>query len=263
MRRAPAWMAAIGVLVGGWTAPSAASAASVWVTLAAGLPGNETPTSSSEFFFDSPHAPPEVAVNQLTGGISATATTGGGFSAFGNVGTPVLLNLADGSAYIAGGSPPASASSAGAAGGTPATAAPVAGGAVPSGAALLGINAVEPSNGSRSLTATVTDSSGTSLGSGTVAVPMGGWWVLGLSPDAVPPTPVTIPAPPPNTGPAPDPGPISGPGPISDPGPVNGGGSNSPPTSPGGGSVTTPEPTPLALAVMGGVAARAWRRRAG
>jgi len=255
MRRAPAWLAAIGVLVGGLATPAVASAASIWVTLAAGLPGNSTPTSSSEFFFDSPHSPPEVAVNQLTGGVTATATTGGGFSAFGNVGTPVLLNLADGSAYIASGSPPSSAASAGAAGGTPASAAPVAGGSVPSGAALLGVNVAEPSNGARALTATVADASGNSLGTGTVAVPTGGWWVIGLSPNTVAPTPV------PNPIPTPDPGPVTDPGPTT--GRQDDGGSPAPPSSPGVGSVTTPEPTALALAVMGGVAARVWRRRIG
>ena len=68
MRRAPAWLVAIGILIGWLAEPAAARAASVWVTLAAGLPGAETPASTSEFFFDNPHAP-NIAVTQLSGGV--------------------------------------------------------------------------------------------------------------------------------------------------------------------------------------------------
>lgn len=240
MRLAPAWIAAIGVLAGSLASPQRAAAAPVWITLAAGIPGSSTPTDSGEFLFDNPHAPPLVAVNQLTGGVQAEATTGNGSSFFGGVGTPVLLNLADGSAYIAGGNPPAAAKTAGAGGGTPASAAPVAGGTVPSGAALLGVNLADPNNSSRRLTATVTDTLGNTLGTGGVNVPQDGWWVLGLSPPAqVAPTPA-----PGTTG--------------NDPG-----GSTVEPKSPNTQppAATSPEPATLVLAAIGGIAVRMFRRR--
>lgn len=240
MRRAPAWLAAIGILIGWLAEPAAAHAASVWVTLAAGLPGAETPASTSDFFFDNPHAP-NLAVTELSGGVTAEATTGGGSSFFGGVGTPVLLNLADGSAYLASGSAPIGAKTAG---GTPASAAPSAGGSVPSNAALFGVNLAEPSNGSRTLTATVTDSSGNKLGTGSIDVPDGGWWVLGLTPNV----------------PLPDPGPIDPP-PIDNPpvDPVPG--TTPPPVPTSGGPVATPEPGTLLMAAIGGAAIHAWRRR--
>lgn len=241
MRRAPAWMAAIGVLIGWLAAPAAAQAASVWVTLAAGLPEVVAPTSTSDFFFDNPHAP-NIAVNQLTGGMTAEATTGGGSSFFGGAGTPVLLNLADGSAYLASGSPPPGAKTE-IAGATAASSAPVAGGSVPSNAALLGVTVAEPDGGTRALTATVTDSAGNVLGNALLTVPEEGWWVLGLTPDPRQPTP--------------DPGPIIlppvDPDPIPEPLPTT-----SPP--PSGGPVATPEPGTLLLAAIGGFAVRAWRR---
>lgn len=244
MRRAPAWMAVLGVLLTWLGAPAAAQGAGVWVTLAAGLPGIETPTSSSEFLFDNPHAP-YIAVNQLTGGISAEATTGGGSTFFGGAGTPVLLNLGDGSAYVASGGAPPGAKTAGAGGGTPASAAPVAGGSVPPNAALLGINLADPKNdGSRTLTAGITDANGNPLGSSSVEVPDGGWWVLGLGPNAQ--------TPPPN----PDPGPIDPPPPVDplpEPPVIT-------PPSPRGGGVATPEPGTLALAAVGVTALHAWRR---
>jgi len=238
MRRAPAWIAAIVVLAAWLALPPAAVAAPVWITLAAGLPGSASPTDSSEFWFDNPHGPPLVAINELTGGVRAEATTGSGSSFFGGVGTPVLLNLANGSAFVAGGSPPAAAKTAGAGGGSPASAAPVAGGTVPSNAALLGINLADPTNGVRSLTATATDSLGNPIGTGSLAVPQNGWWVLGLSPgsDNTPVDPVTIP----------DPGPTKEPSTV-------------PPTTPSS-NVATPEPSTWILAAIGGAAGQAYRR---
>src|SRR4051794_2567754 len=103
MRRAPAWLAVLCTLLGWLALPAAGQAANVWVTLAAGLPGSATPTANTEFYFENPHAP-NIAVTELIGGVSAEATTGGGSTFFGGVGTPVLLNLGDGSAYIANGS---------------------------------------------------------------------------------------------------------------------------------------------------------------
>lgn len=238
MRRAPAWVVAVGVLVV-WVAAPATARAGVWLTLAAGVPGSATPTSdAADVWFDTPHGPPQVAVNQLAGGLTATAATGGGNTFFGGAGLPVLLNLADGSAYLAGGSPPAAATSRGPGGGSLgslASAAPVAGGSVPAGAALLGINVAEPgANGSRALTATVTDGNGNQLATGSLVVPDGGWWVLGLSPGAN-----TVPTP---TEPPP-----------TDPGPP-------PPPPPSGGSVATPEPSTLVLVGLGGLAVHGWRR---
>jgi len=244
MRRAPAWMAVLGVLFAWLGTPASAHAAGVWVTLAAGLPGVDTPTSSSEFFFDNPHAP-FIAVNQLTGGVSAEAATGGGSSFFGGAGTPVLLNLADGSSYIANGAASPAARTSGAGGGTAASAAPVAGGDVPSNAALLGISVAEPKNdGSRTLIAGITAANGNPLGSGLIEIPDGGWWVIGLGPNAVtPPPPID---PPPPVDPIPDP-------PVANPPPP-------PPPSPGTGGVAAPEPGTFAIAAIGASVLHAWRR---
>ena len=77
-----------------------------WLTLTSGAKGTSDPTAASEFWFETPHGPPVVAVTQVTGGGTVQATTGGGTSFFGGLGTPVLLTLGDGSAYLAGGEPP-------------------------------------------------------------------------------------------------------------------------------------------------------------
>lgn len=235
MQRAPAWLAVLGTLFIWLAAPATAHAASIWVTLAAGLPGAESPSANTEFYFDNPHGP-NIAVTSLTGGVSAEAATGGGNSFFGGAGTPVLLNVGDGSAYIASGSAPPAARSFGAGGVTPSSSAPVAGGSTPTNAALLGVNLAEPdANGKRSLTASITDSLGNPLGSGTVNVPDGGWWVIGLGPDTrVPPDPVPAPTP------------------IPEPPVTN-------PPAPGN-TAATPEPGTLALAAVGSGAAYAWRR---
>ena len=236
MRRTPAL--AVGIAIA-WAWGSGVARAGVWLTLAAGAPGSSTPKESTEFWFDTPHGPPVVAVNQLNGGLMVEAGTGGGTTFFGGAATPVLLNLADGSAYIAGGSPPADALTKGAGGGTRATAAPQAGGPIPSDAALLGITVGEPNAvGSKQLTATANAADGALLGLLTVFVPQDGWWVLGLGPqnDVVPPPPPI------------DPGPVT---PPTDPVPV--------PTTPGP-AAATPEPSTLVLLGIGG-AVGAWRSR--
>ena len=243
MRLAPACLAASGILIGWLGQPTIAHAASVWVTLAAGLPGSEAATSSSEFHFDNPHAP-NIAVSEISGGLGVEAVTGGGNSFFGGAGVPVLLNLADGSAYLASGSAPSAARTAGA-GSTPASGAPVAGGSLPSNAALLGVKLAEPSDGTRALTATITDSTGNTLGTGSLSVPDGGWWVLGLTPELQ----IT-----------PDPGPVNPP-PVDSPPPIDPRPdpfpSTPPPTS---NPVATPEPATLLMAAIGGAAIHAWRR---
>jgi hypothetical protein len=256
----------------------ATARAGVWVTLAAGVAGSSAPSVESEFWFDTPHGPPLVAVNQFNGGSILEASTGGGSVFFGGAGTPVLLNLSDGSAYIAGGTPPDSAKypAPGGTTGTPASVAPAAGGTLPSDAALLGITQSDPTLGPQSLTATVTDSLGNQLGTGTIDLPSGdNWWVLGLTPgDNNPPTgPGPIdPAPtdpePTNPGPT-DPEPTN-PGPT-DPEPTNPGPTDPEPPLPppanhggggagGGGSVNTPEPSTAVLVGLGGAAVGLYRR---
>jgi len=253
MRRTSAWVVVVGVLAA-WACPPAAARAGVWVTLAAGVPGG-SPTSDGQFWFDSPHAPPQVAITALTGGATATATTGGGSTFFGGAGVPVLLDLGNGSAYVAGGDPSQANVASGLAGGGtgPASSvAPVAGGEIPSAAALLGIALGDPAaDGSRALTATVTDGAGGALGTGSITLPDGGWWVLGLTPGAnTPPGPIDPPPPPP--------GPIDPPpGPVDPPPPPP-----PPPPGPGdGGPVATPEPSTLVLVGIGTLAAGVVRRK--
>src|SRR5262249_51823327 len=87
----------------------------------------------------------------------------------------------------------------------PASAAPTAGGTLPSNAALLGLKLADPdAAGARALTAAITDPNGNPLGTGTVAVPGDGWWVVGLTPGATtdPPPPPPVHPPPPPRAPA-------------------------------------------------------------
>jgi hypothetical protein len=268
MRRTPAWLVAIGTIVG-WASWPSVSQAGVWLTLAAGIPGDAIPTSQNEFWFDTPHGPSQIAVTSLTGGTTAEAVTGGGSVFFGGAGTPVLVNLSDGSAYIAGGGPPQAARTPGGGGGGGgggglASAAPTAGGTIPDDAALLGINRSEPDvGGFRELSATVTDSLGNPLGSGAVSVPDGGWWVLGLTPGSE--TPPVDPPPPPPEDPPTDPGPVDPP-PPPDPDPIGPEPTPLPETPPpappgdGDGPVATPEPSTFMLVAFGGLSVRAWRR---
>lgn len=261
MRRTPAWFIAIG-LCAAWACWPSVGRAGVWLTLAAGVPGNSSPTSHDEFWFDTPHGPSQVAVSELTGGTTSEAVTGGGNVFFGGAGVPVLVNLSDGSAYLASGSAPAGARNSnpggsGNGGGALSSTAPSAGGEIPSDAALLGINLAEPVDGTRTLSANVTDSLGNTLGTGSVEVPTGGWWVIGLTPGSNTP-PVD---PPPPT----DPGPVDPPPPV-DPGPIGGGDPEPPPppppppTSPGDTPVATPEPSTLMLFALGGLTMRIMRR---
>ncbi|HUR54868.1 MAG TPA: PEP-CTERM sorting domain-containing protein [Gemmataceae bacterium] len=238
-----------------WVCGSGVARAGVWLTLAAGAPGSSTATQSQEFWFDTPHGPPVVAISQLAGGLTAETGTAGGTAFFGGAATPVLLNLGDGSAYIAGGSPPPDAISKGAGSGPRASAAPDATAtSTPSDASLLGITVADPdAAGNRELTANVTDADGNVLGTGQVTVPTDGWWVIGLGPkdgtlppvDPPPPPPVDPPVEPPVDPPLP---------PVDPPNPP------SPPTPPSPGPVATPEPSTLVLLGIGG-AVGAWRQR--
>ena len=261
MRRALTWVVVGGVVLV-WSLAPAVGQAGVWVTLASGVAGSQSPSAGTEFWFDTPHGPPPIAVNQLAGGVTAEAGTAGGTTFFSGAATPLMLNLSDGSAYVAGGPAPDSAKvPGGSRGGSGASAAPQTGGTIPAGAALLGITVSDPdAAGKTTLTAAVTDGSGNPLGSGTIDVPGGGYWVLGLAPGDKSGTGG-------GTGGG-DPGPIGGGG---DPGPTNPPPPPPPPPPPsdppphtgGGGSSgpTTPEPSTAVLLGLGAGVAGLWRAR--
>lgn len=276
MRRAPRWGGVVGVVLV-WAISPAVGRAGIWVSLASGLGGS--PTSTNEFWFDTPHGPPQIAVNQLPSGLTAEAGTGGGTTFFSSAATPLLLNVSDGSAYVAAGtSPDAVKVPGGTHGGTGATTAPLSGQPVPSDAALLGITLSDPDSAGKSiLTATVTDAAGQTLGTGKVDLPNGGWWVLGLGPGDDP-----------NAGGGSTGGGSTGGGGTGggDGGPIGGGdgsggaggppqggtggdtgggnpGPGTPPPGGGGGSTsgpTTPEPSTVVLLGIGFGFARAWTR---
>jgi hypothetical protein len=226
-----------------WVCSPGVGRAGVWLTLAAGAPGGTVATDATDFWFDTPHGPPPVAIQELTGGVTAQAGTAGGSTFFGGAGTPVLLNVSDGSAYIASGGPPADTLTprrpGGGSGGPLSSSAPQAGAAVPPNAALLGITLSEPTaDGGRRLTIQLADPTGGLLGTGAVTVPPGGWWVIGLVP---------------GEGSDPGPGDDGDGGPIDPPPPP-------PPSDGSGGPVATPEPSTLVLFALGGLSAGAWRR---
>lgn len=147
----------------------------------------------------------------------------------------MLLNLSDGSAYLTGGSPPIGAIGSGLGMGTDAlaSAAPQAGVPVPLDYTQLGITLAISSVGAQVLTVSVL---GSDEGSGSVVVPGGGWWVLGLGT---------------GQGPAPEPLPESEPKPAPLPEPAP-----SPEPAPG-----VPEPTAMALAASGAFVVVPWLRR--
>jgi hypothetical protein len=168
------------VLVGavlGWASPARAGFISVLLT--AGPVGGTAPSSSNSFQFTNPSGAPLVAVSQVPSSGMVKATTGGGFSVFSGAGLPVVLNIADGSAYLAStGAPSGSVPAAGLA-----SAAPSAGGMVPPAADLLTVALSNPAaNGAQVLTVGVTDAAGDPLGTARVTLPSNGWWVLGLTP---------------------------------------------------------------------------------
>lgn len=250
MRRATAWFVLVGVAVLAAERPARA-ADGFWASVASGAAGAATPSDYQEWWFDTPHGPPPVAVTQLNG-TSAQATTAGGSSFFNAGAVPVVLNPTDGYAYLAGGNAPGDLSQAlkrqmaggrGLASATPdATAA-----TPPSGANLLSVGKGEPgANGASTLTVGLTGPNGASLGGGSVTVPDNGWWVIGLGPNprdtTSTPTPDPVPTPTPNPTPTPTPDPTPTPVPVPTPGPV-----------------ATPEPATLVLAGLGGLSACGWQ----
>lgn len=248
MRRTTAWVVVLGVGLLGTA--SARADDGFWVSLASGVAGASAPSGYQEWWFETPHGPPPVAITQL-GGVTAQATTAGGSSFFSGAAVPVVVHPTDGYAYLTAGSTPSDLSQAlrrqmaggkGLATTTPDALATT----PPADANLMTVNLA---NGI--LSVGMTTPLGNALGGGNVTVPDGGWWVIGLGPnpnDSVPdPTPTPTPTPDPTPTPTPTPDPTPTPTP-----------------SPGGGPVATPEPATALLAGIGSLGAfglRLWKRR--
>lgn len=153
-------------------------AAAIWVSLAAGVPGSPQPSTTHEFQVDS--ANQQITLTQASGTGTLHAVTGGGETWFGSIGVPVLLNTSDGIAYVASSNAPVGPFGQGSLSSLP----PVAGGAVPSNATLLGVSFADDR-----LSVTLSNPNGSLLGSGTLATPAEGWWVIGLGPALEAPPP--------------------------------------------------------------------------
>ncbi|MFO0795867.1 MAG: hypothetical protein U0804_00165 [Gemmataceae bacterium] len=235
MQRGFGWVIVMGAVLG---LPGLGRAG--WLTLAAGVAGSADPVATAEVWFNFPAGMPTVAVTQVQGTGTVQANAGGAVTFFGGLGVPVLLSVGDGSAYLAAGELPSGATArppTGITGGPASSVAPVTGAPVPSNAVLLGVTPADAG-----LTFTLTDGSGEVLGSSTLAVPTGGWWVAGLGADAKP-----------NSGPIDPPG-------DPDPVPTEPGEPTDPGTVPG-----VPEPTALVLGLVGAggvVVRRRWFRPA-
>ncbi len=269
MRRATAWVVVVGVAILG-TSASAMAADGFWVSIASGAAGSATPTDYREAWFDSPHAPPSVAVTRFTGG-TAEATTGGGSSFFSGGAVPVVLNTTDGYAYLAGGAKPSDLSQAlrrqTSGGQGLATATPDATATAPPPNSLrLTVDVGDPDPlGARSLSVSLLDGMETSLGNYDVSIPEGGWWVIGLGPGM---SDIVIPDPNPigggggtgggNTGGGAEPEPGGNTGGNTGGGGTGGGGEPLPTTG-GPGPVATPEPATGLLLGIGALTAAGWR----
>lgn len=228
MRRATAWFVVVGVAILATARPIRA-ADGFWLSVASGLSGSATPSDYQEWWFETPHGPPPVAVTQLNG-VTAQATTAGGSSFFTGGAVPVVLRPTDGYAYLAGGNQPSDLSQAlkrqlaggrGLASATPDATASM----PPLDAYLLSIS---KGDGSNVLTVSLTDPQLNPVAGGSVTLPGDGWWVIGLGPN--PHDTTTPPDTDPPTGPPPDPGPVA-----------------------------TPEPATLVLFGLGGLGSLGWR----
>jgi hypothetical protein len=188
MRRTTACFVVLGVAFLGTATPVHAQDG-VWVSIASGVAGSAAPSGYQEWWFETPHGPPPVAITQL-GGVTAQATTAGGSSFFSGAAVPVVVHPTDGYAYLTAGSTPSDLSQAlrrqmaggrGLATTTPDALAT----SPPADANLMTVNLNNPTgNGSGgTLAVTLTDPMGNSLGGGSVTVPDGGWWVIGLGPN--------------------------------------------------------------------------------
>lgn len=263
MRRATAWFVVVGVAVLGTSGRASADAAppgGFWVSIASGVAGSAVATGYQELWFETPHGPPPVAVTRLSGD-TVEAASGGGSSFFTGGAVPVVLHTTDGYAYLAGGPKPGDLSGAlkrqtqggqGLASGVPDATAT----APPAGAVLLTADLGDPNeSGTRTLAVGITDGLLNPLGGGSlsVAVPDGGWWVVGLGPgakDVVPPGDDDDDDNGGGTG-----GPIGG---GTGGGPI-GGGDNGGTGGGTGGPVATPEPATGVLLGIGGLGAAGWR----
>lgn len=244
------------------SAAETTTASGFWVSIASGVAGSSAATGFQDLWFETPHGPPPVAVTRLTGD-TVEATTGGGSSFFTGGAVPVVLPTTDGYAYLAGGAKPSDLSDAlkrqtsggqGLATGTPDATATT----PPEKAVLLTADLSEPdASGNRTLTVAVTDGLLNPLGSGTVTVGDGGWWVVGLGPGT---KEVTTPGGGDGGG---DNGGGNGGG--DNGGGNNGGGNNGGGNNGGGGDggpagpVATPEPATGVLLGIGGLSAAGWR----
>src|SRR5262249_4551967 len=94
----------LGVLV--WDSPARAGVITLVLSARAG--GAPAPPSSGAPQFSAPSGSPRVAVTQIPGG-TLEAVTAGGTTFFDQLGTPVTLAVADGSAYLASSGAPGAA----------------------------------------------------------------------------------------------------------------------------------------------------------
>src|SRR5712671_2073249 len=111
MRRTTAWFVVVGVVALGTEAPARA-ADGFWVSVAAGVAGSAAPSDYHEWWFETPHGPPPIAVTRLTATGNAEATTAGGSSFFTGGAVPIVLRPTDGYAYLVGGNQPSDLSQA-------------------------------------------------------------------------------------------------------------------------------------------------------
>lgn len=157
-----------------------ARAGFISVALTAGAAGSAGPSFSGGFQFTNPTGSPEIGISDLVAAGSAQANTAGGSAFFAGPGLPIVVSISDGVAVISSAGAPAGAVPSGGL----SSVAPTAPDTIPTGAAVLGVSLSDAAGGTQTLSVSVTNGLGSELGRGTVAVPEGGWWVIGLSPEA-------------------------------------------------------------------------------